>query len=877
MRTRFAAALLLAGAAAAAAAAATGSPAARWDSRSDRRWAGPSIWCNRLQDWRLRGGRLSTDNREGLPVRTAHLVTYELADRREPFRLSVVIHDERLRDLPGFVGFLAGAGQGRLDYRGAALVHHLPGKGGGILAVIDTGKQARPVFRDMSAETNAPEYPLLGGQRVTVEGGVEPERGAILLILEGTPAADGYDLRLEVRDDKGGKLLSAAELRGVDGAKLRGNVALVSHGSTRTREHQFEAPIASGGRLEHHPERAFGPIVGTLYTVANGTLKLSAQFVPLESGQNMAAPELAPARRPFRRHLAVLERRRPDGQWETADGPKPIVGPDYCVQFRVGNWDSTREADTRVTFDDSDGSRYEYATRVARDPADQDVVSVAGFTGMGSAGRIASHTFSTVPPASVVIGRWTPANIWAPFAEAVRALEKQKIDILAFTGDQIYEDKPTFPDNAIDPIEDYLYRWLLWHWSFRSLTSRVPALVQPDDHDVYQGNLFGWGGRLNLTGHNGEGGYMRAPGFVNLVHHMQTGHLPDAYDPAPALNGITNYYTRLAWGGVGFAVLEDRKFKTPPHVQDAPQQVLLGDRQQQMLREWGAEWTGQQVKCVVSQTIYASLNVGTAGGITRDTDTNGFPKAKRDEAVRLFRTFGAFVLGGDQHLATFSRIGIASPTDGVYQFSVPALGNIFWRWFYPEKPGAEPLGEAPEYTGNFTDGFGNPFRMLAVANPERRALRGQMLRQRFALPEEEAKSGLGDEFRVSQGDGYGIVRFDKRARKLTVECWPYRGGNQYRGWPKSVGFDELDGREPVAWLPDLDLSEMANAVVEIIDESNGQLVKASRVSARLHSPGVFAKSGSYTLRAGIPEQRRWWTVKGLKPSAGKGASKLRPR
>ena len=31
----------------------------------------------------------------------------------------------------GFAGFLIGAGEGRLDHRGAAMIHHSSGKGGG--------------------------------------------------------------------------------------------------------------------------------------------------------------------------------------------------------------------------------------------------------------------------------------------------------------------------------------------------------------------------------------------------------------------------------------------------------------------------------------------------------------------------------------------------------------------------------------------------------------------------------------------------------------------------------------------------------------------------------------------------------------------------
>ena len=46
-----------------------------------------------------------------------------------------------------------------------------------------------------------------------------------------------------------------------------------------------------------------------------------------------------------------------------------------------------------------------------------------------------------------------------------------------------------------------------------------------------------------------------------MVERAQTSHLPDPYDPTPIEQGIGVYYTDFNWGGIGFAILEDRKFK----------------------------------------------------------------------------------------------------------------------------------------------------------------------------------------------------------------------------------------------------------------------------------------------------------------------------
>ena len=50
----------------------------RWAESPDRRWVGAEYWANRLQDWRVRDGRLECVS--DLPMRTVHLLTRRLSD-----------------------------------------------------------------------------------------------------------------------------------------------------------------------------------------------------------------------------------------------------------------------------------------------------------------------------------------------------------------------------------------------------------------------------------------------------------------------------------------------------------------------------------------------------------------------------------------------------------------------------------------------------------------------------------------------------------------------------------------------------------------------------------------------------------------------------
>ncbi|MFC1734840.1 alkaline phosphatase D family protein [Candidatus Hydrogenedentota bacterium] len=853
-----------------------------WDGVAKRHWAGPTIWGNRTQDWINENGKLEcvvADDK--LPCRTAHLLTYDLSAKSGAFEMSVVLTVPAGSKLGGFAGFLIGAGEGRLDYRSASMIHHYPGRGGGILTVLQPARKVGLGFLDMGNNETL-QYLRIKGQKTILANPFNPRNVAMRIVLQAVPSGDDvYDLHLTVRDNGTGKLLGAQELTGIPEFRLRGNVALVASPPGPDVCYVFEDFKISGEKFDHHPDREFGPIAGTLYSLSDDTLKLGAQFMSIGVAST-ASPDSAT----IRPRLSATLRARHKGsknEWTNVAGPNAVQPPDYYVLFRVTDWDSTKDWETQVVFKDERGKMYTYDTTIQHDPTDKDVVSLAAFTGMGVMGHTATDDLLNPPEGHFGMGRWAPANLWMPFEEAVKNLKNQDVDMLFFTGDQIYEHKPsTAAREGYSPFTDYLYKWIMWHWSFRELTNHLPAFCQPDDHDIYQGNFWGDGGRRNLTGHPGGkgGGYLYSPSFVNVVHHTQTGHHPDAYDAGPADSGIMHYYSAATYGDTGFAILEDRKFKSPGNLRDKKKQTQLGPRQLQFLEEWGEDWKDQKFKIVASQTLYASVHVNFDGTLASDTDSNGWPKVGRDRSVNMFRRCGAYVICGDLHLASFTRLGIDKPSDAVYQFCVPPMGNVFWRWFYTAEPGKGRNPGDPEYYGEHVDPHGNMFRMLAVANPEKEELLGNKLRRRNLIPEAEMVEGKGDSVRSCQGDGYGIVRLDKKERTITSECWPYTsdptaGGKQFTGWPVTVAFEDLDGREAVAWLPDLNIEGDDDPVVQIIDKKTGEMIKITRAHDRFYRPGVFDADTVYTLRVGVPENSGpWWEATDLKPSPKAGEKSL---
>jgi hypothetical protein len=547
-------------------------------------------------------------------------------------------------------------------------------------------------------------------------------------------------------------------------------------------------------------------IAFTLYTVHDGVLKLSAQLYELP-------PE---ADRTVR-----LQIRREDRWTRVAEAE--VSGPGWVAVFRVEDWDATQDYDYRVAHGNGDGRHPQafYTGVIRRDPVDKEEIVVAAFTGNSNRDR-------------------------GPRLDVIANVERLNPDLLFFSGDQVYDHQAHFA------------AWLLWGRQFGEITRSRPTVVIPDDHDVGLPNLWGAGGEV------GRGGY-EDPEYVRMVERAQTSHLPDPYDPTPIERGIGVYYTSMTWGRIGFAIVEDRKFKSQPDVLDrqaleqqgvefgrfdhvvalpdpalldVPSATLLGERQLAFLRDWTADWTGQDMKAVLSQAPFAGpdhVHGPTRLRLAADLDANGWPQSGRDRALREMRKGFALHVNGDRHLATALHQGVDAWGDAAFSFSVPSILNHYRRWWRPLEPERELPEGALEHTGRYTDGFGNRITMEAYANPD-------PSRRRY------------DRFRA-QGAGFGVVRFNKRTREITMECWP-RGCDvtdpaceQYPGWPITIDQEENDGREAVAYLPTLEITGREDPVVQVIDASNGEIVYTLRINGTSYRPRVF-EGGRYTIRVG---------------------------
>lgn len=468
-----------------------------------------------------------------------------------------------------------------------------------------------------------------------------------------------------------------------------------------------------------------------LYTVHNNTLKLTAQLYPLY---------------PEETREVRLEIKK-DNEWhEIKIGRVNDLG--WSALFRVENWDDSKNVEYRILH----GEKASFEGLIRKNPKDKNEIVLAALSCNSNKDRGDRNQY-------------------------VRNINHQNPDLIFFAGDQSYDHS------------EHTAAWLKFGLQFREVFRSRPCITIPDDHDIGQGNLWGEYGKKASTPAGNDGGYFYHPEYVKMVERCQTAHLPDPYDPTTINQGIGVYYTNLIVGGVDFAIIEDRKFKSgpkgkipqigprPDHIRDAsydPASVdldgleLLGDRQLDFLHQWGEQNKGY-TKVVLSQTGFcggAHIHGSKENRLHADMDSNGWPQKGRNKALRAIKEANAIHIAGDQHLSTVVQHGIEEFEDGPWAFVVPAIVNDYYsRWWWPEdeKAGENSNGVLP-WNGRYLDGFNNKITMHAYVNPDN----------------------------PSNGAGYGLIRFKKESNEIILECWPRDidvsevTAKQFEGFPMTL-------------------------------------------------------------------------------------------
>ena len=817
----------------------------RWEQTPDRVWVGADYWANRLQDWRIHDGRLECIGSHR-PLRTVHLLTQSLGPVEGHFSMSVEtgLLNEKARRAGSYAGFLIGAGAPEDDYRLRSLVHQAHGKNGGIIAGINGRGQIVVI-------DNEDKRRPLDLKRDGLKAGKKIPAGGVKLKLKARLMEGDYRLTLHALNPSSGETLDSAYVEGISRKRLHGNMALAVHvpDTSAAKSFWFKKWKVQGPKIIEHPDRQYGPILGAHYTISRQQLHMTAQLPPL-SKKNQ--------------HKVQLEvRKKGEKDWKPASS-SAIQTPGYTAAFHIDNWNSKAAWEYRLSYPLQEEDKLSwYKGTIQKEPKSE--LLLAGLNNQALLPASIGEEFN-----------FSEDSLWFPYPTLINNINHHQPDMLVYSGNQVNRAQPVEwdEDKPEQAYLDYLYRWYLFCWTHQDLTRNRPSLILPGPQDLYQDSL--WGETDLKQGENfraSRGGYKMPAPFINMVQRTQAGHLPPPHDPSPNKQGIPALYTDLVYGGISFAFIEARKFKTPPGetaAEDYRADTLYGERQLQFLHEWTKDWSQTDMKAVVSQEALTCLYTqrppamqkekNTAMAVfpedrdTRDLhkaknrNTNGWPSAGRNKALREIRKAHALMITGGNNPAHLIQHGLQTWGDASYAFGLPQATSQNSRgWYLTDTAHTHRMDRIP-YTGNFHDGFGNLVSIKALTNP--------LQKNQFTQ-------------KPMRGTGFGTVRFNRSEFKITAAAWPFSKNpayaSPYPGWPISFQMEENYPKPEEKFLPQI-LTKGLNKkpVFMVFRASRDQLVYARRANDSIFQPRVFANT-FYNLIVGSPEEKKMDTLRNLQP------------
>jgi len=739
-----------------------GKSADAWSRTHDRVWLGGEFWANPMEDWQIAAGGAECRSLGG--NRSIHSLTHQITNPAKGFTLSVRVAQLEVRGKDAGAGFRLGVRSELNEYRSNCFAAR------GLNAGVSDGQL------------------LLGSKTAPLAAGANSKN--MELLLTGVAGGEEVTLTLEARAVDTGASLGKL-VHTVPPDSLLGNVALVSnYGSDNTQTAPKQAPkTASQGESRYRftdwkiagdaftvsPAQRFGPLLWSMYSLSDSrtaegwVMKISALTGPMGRDDSQ---------------VVELQVQR-GGAWQSL-GEAKLDSDAWVATFRIPRWDEKKATPYKLVY---------------REKHRDGTVTPDEWTGTILANPVGRP---------LRMAAMTCQNDYAfPYEPVARNVAKLQPDLVFFSGDQIYESHGGFGiirEPAGPAILNYLRKFYQFGWAFRDVMRHAPTLCLPDDHDVFQGNIWGEGGAKmvnakNDPGASSSGGYIQPARMVNAVHRTNVSHHPDPFDPTPSQQDISVYYGDLVYGGVSFAIIADRQWKSGPervqtdgpradHVVDpkfdtsaldVPGLVLLGERQETFLKKWVQDWRGHSLKAVLSQTVFAAIAThhGSYDGYLKgDLDSGAWPQTPRNRAIDILRPAMALHINGDQHITTLAQYGVGQQRDSMWSFCTPAIAAGYPRWWRPDEL-KMPHAHRPQHgladTGEYVDAFGNKVYVYAVGNP----VVGK-------APHRYDKAH-------EKGSGFGFITFDPVKKTYVIDSFRFlidptdgRASNQFPGWPVTI-------------------------------------------------------------------------------------------
>ena len=96
---------------------------------------------------------------------------------------------------------------------------------------------------------------------------------------------------------------------------------------------------------------------------------------------------------------------------------------------------------------------------------------------------------------------------------------------------------------------------------------------------------------------------------------------------------------------------------------------------------------------------------------------------------------------------------------------------------------------------------------------------------------------------------------------------------QHPGWPLTINQMDNYGREAVAWLPVLKIKGDTDPVIQVTNQSTGEMEYTVRIIGNEFIPKVFSKD-KFSVKIGYPEKNLFRELKDIESEITREATQL---
>ena len=738
-----------------------------WNKIPDQAWLGYSFWCNSYLDWKVENNRVIA-----FPFhrhkRTAHYSAQQIKRKSGLLKISVTTGFSKSRN-SGHLGLLIGAGSNQINEKTNLLIHNnIPNSNTHLFAI---NKKGVISLSDYGADTSIYSHQL--------DSFIFSDSSSVNMEISYKSLADSTFIYFQIRNTST-KIFNDTILLKSTSIPL-GSIALFYSCKKAFKSFGWFDDLRIEGNVLEKAETT-GPLLSSFHTITDKKILLTVQLQPFEVSKTDE----------FELYFNSIKIKnfRVHYRYDKLT---------HQIRFKTSTKNLPGKVNYTIKYSGKQTDRPFYINGTINTLLPNKEMSIMA---LNCNGFPFMHE-----------GKYDYNSLWYPYEQIEKGYHKFTPNLVIFLGDQFYESRPSAPIIK-EPFcyLDYLYKWNLYCLQFRNITANTPTIILTDDHDVYQGNLWGNGGvpaktteKDSLdkyyqgnydTWQQDNGGYFMPKNFVNMAIRSQTSHLPKPYKRRT--KGLSNYYTSYQFGDFDFAILEDKKYKSAPvNIQhqifngiplnnsltnqelDNDNFKLLGKKQLKFLKKFVTK-ESDNLKIVLTQSAYASLttinkesdplkdlpsNLSGEHKLNRDMDTNGWPKTGRDKAMNIIGTEPVLFLCGDQHMGSVVEL-FDTLNNGTHFFTIPSISNTWQRTWLPSD---STYSNSP--FGIHYDGFGNKMNVIAVANPTNEIHYPQKLNKK--------------------SPGFGIIILNSIDKTAILHAYPLYFNEfntilEYNGWPINI-------------------------------------------------------------------------------------------